>query len=75
MTCSGCSGAVDRVLKKMDGIENYKVSLETQSAEVWTGESVGFEAVLQKIKKTGKTVTGGVRDGVPVEVPVEGAGD
>ncbi|KAL8627517.1 hypothetical protein Q9189_006781 [Teloschistes chrysophthalmus] len=72
MSCSGCSGAVDRVLKKMDGIENYEISLENQCADVWTGESVGFEAVLEKIKKTGKTVTGAWRDGVVVEVKPEG---
>ena len=104
MSCSGCSGAVERVLKKMDGlflsllpllpiplpfplsphsnhddltdkfdggiigIKSYNVSLETQTADVYADEEVGYEAVLEKIKKTGKTVVKGERDGVEAAV-------
>ncbi|KAI4141247.1 MAG: hypothetical protein L6R39_005446 [Caloplaca ligustica] len=68
MTCSGCSGAVDRVLKKMQGINRYEVSLESQTADVYAEEGLAYETVLEKIKKTGKTVTRGVKDGS--EVPV-----
>ncbi|KAL8867684.1 MAG: hypothetical protein Q9174_005501 [Haloplaca sp. 1 TL-2023] len=62
MTCSGCSGAIDRVLKRMEGI-NYTVSLESQTADVYAQEGVEYETVLEKIKKTGKTVNKGVKDG------------
>ncbi|MDI1487178.1 MAG: Cytosolic copper metallochaperone [Ramalina farinacea] len=67
MTCGGCSGAVDRVLKKMDGLKSYTVDLATQSADVYTDE-VAYEAVLEKIKKTGKEVRGAEKDGSKVDV-------
>ncbi|KAI4128475.1 MAG: hypothetical protein LQ338_002705 [Usnochroma carphineum] len=63
MTCSGCSGAVDRVLKRMEGVDRYEVSLEGQTADVFAEEGLAYETVLEKIKKTGKVVTRGVRDG------------
>ncbi|KAL8700543.1 MAG: hypothetical protein Q9201_005394 [Fulgogasparrea decipioides] len=68
MTCSGCSGAIERVLKKMEGIDKYEVSLESQTADVYAQESLAYETVLEKIKKTGKTITKGVKDGN--EVPL-----
>ncbi|KAH7125398.1 hypothetical protein B0J11DRAFT_305447 [Dendryphion nanum] len=68
MSCGGCSGAVERVLKKLDGVKSYNVSLDTQSAEIITEESLDYATVLEKIKKTGKTVKTGEADGVPQEV-------
>ncbi|GAA6022437.1 hypothetical protein JCM11491_005507 [Sporobolomyces phaffii] len=58
MTCGGCSGAIDRVLKKTEGINSYDVSLETQEVIVRT-RAVSYEDVLAKIKKTGKEVRSG----------------
>ncbi|OCK99152.1 heavy-metal-associated domain-containing protein [Cenococcum geophilum 1.58] len=69
MHCDGCSGAVERVLKKMDGVKSYNVSLKEQTAEVITEESVDYQIVLEKIKKTGKKVKSGEADGK--EMPVE----
>jgi len=71
MNCGGCSGAVERVLKKTDGVKSYNVSLETQTAEVITEESVDYKTVLEKIVKTGKKVKSGEADGkeMPVELP------
>ncbi|KAF2709332.1 heavy metal transport/detoxification protein [Pleomassaria siparia CBS 279.74] len=63
MSCGGCSGAVERVLKKLDGVKSYDVSLETQSATIVTEDSLNYETVLEKIKKTGKTVKSGQADG------------
>lgn len=74
MTCSGCSGAVERVLKKTEGasylaahrprahrlthratgVSSYDISLEKQ--EVIVKGSIGYELLLEKIKKTGKEV-------------------
>ncbi|SJX64430.1 probable ATX1-antioxidant protein and metal homeostasis factor [Sporisorium reilianum f. sp. reilianum] len=54
MTCSGCSGAVSRVLSKLDGVDSFDVSLENQSVVV--KGSAAYETVLEKIKKTGKEV-------------------
>ncbi|RCI14451.1 hypothetical protein L249_6129 [Ophiocordyceps polyrhachis-furcata BCC 54312] len=66
MTCGGCSGAVDRVLKKLDGVESYEVSLENQTATVTT--DLPFDTVLEKIAKTGKKVNAATVDGQPVEI-------
>ena len=54
------------------GVKSYEVSLETQSATVVAENSLGYETVLQTIKKTGKKVNQGFADGVEksVEVPV-----
>ena len=90
MTCGGCSGAVERVLKKLDGksspyptlspaswtmadkintgVKSFDVSLDTQTANVVTEESVDYATVLEKIKKTGKKVNSGEADGVEKEV-------
>jgi len=68
MHCGGCSGAIDRVLKKLDGVTKYEVSLENQTADVYT-ESLDYDTVLKTIAKTGKKVTSGEADGK--EAPVE----
>ncbi|KAG5771017.1 hypothetical protein H9Q69_006264 [Fusarium xylarioides] len=68
MSCGGCSGAIDRVLKKLDGVESYDVSLENQTAEVVT--ALPYDTVLQKIAKTGKKVNSGKADGVEQSVEV-----
>ncbi|KEY64983.1 hypothetical protein S40285_02984 [Stachybotrys chlorohalonatus IBT 40285] len=69
MSCGGCSGAIDRVLKKLDGVESYDVSLENQTAKVVT--ALPYEVVLEKIAKTGKKVNSGKADGVEksIEIP------
>ncbi|KAI9756240.1 MAG: Cytosolic copper metallochaperone [Lichina confinis] len=64
MSCGGCSGAVERVLKKLDGVKSYEVSLEKQTADVVTNDdTLDYDTVLQTIKKTGKTVKTGEADG------------
>lgn len=50
------------------GVESYNVSLETQTAEIVAAESLDYETVLEKIKKTGKTVKSGEADGTPRDV-------
>ncbi|KAL4930035.1 copper metallochaperone ATX1 [Aspergillus undulatus] len=68
MSCGGCSGAVERVLKKLDGVKSFDVSLDSQTASVVTDASVPYETVLATIKKTGKTVNTGEADGEAKEV-------
>ncbi|KAI5195301.1 hypothetical protein E4T42_08228 [Aureobasidium subglaciale] len=63
MTCGGCSGAVERVLKKLDGVKSFDVSLDSQTASVVTEPSLDYTTVLEKIKKTGKKVNSGEADG------------
>ncbi|KAI0136812.1 iron copper transporter [Xylariales sp. AK1849] len=73
MSCGGCSGAVDRVLKKLEGIETYDVSLDKQEASVVAKPGLDYETVLKAIKKTGKKVNSGEVDGVSksIELPEE----
>jgi len=59
MSCSSCSGAVERVLKRLDGVQSYDVNLDHQSVEVVAEPSLSYETVLEKIKKTGKEVRSG----------------
>lgn len=65
--------------KKISGVASYTVSLEDQSAEVITTAAastaaqalqmeLGFQTVLEKIRRSGKIVTAAVVDGVEVEV-------
>ncbi|KAI9664796.1 MAG: Cytosolic copper metallochaperone [Bathelium mastoideum] len=70
MSCSGCSGSVERALKKLDGVKSFDVSLDTQTANVTTEENVDYNTVLQKIAKTGKKINSGEADGktMPIEV-------
>ena len=44
------------------------MSLEEQQATVTTDETVSYETVLERIKKTGKAVTGAEADGVVMAV-------
>ncbi|MCJ1289780.1 Cytosolic copper metallochaperone [Xylographa carneopallida] len=68
MTCGGCSGAVERVLKKLEGVKSYNVSLESQTADITAEPSLPYETVLEKIKKTGKKVNSGEKDGETMAV-------
>jgi len=60
MTCSGCSGAINRVLEKAeaDGVTSYNVDLDTQ--EVVVEGTISYDDLLAKIKKTGKEVRSGI---------------
>ncbi|WFD40013.1 Cytosolic copper metallochaperone [Malassezia japonica] len=57
MSCSACSGAIERVLSKLEGVTSYDVSLEQQTVDVHA--TVPYDTVLEKIKKTGKEVISG----------------
>ncbi|KAK4228945.1 hypothetical protein QBC38DRAFT_360807 [Podospora fimiseda] len=70
MPCGGCSGAVERVLKKLEGVKSYEVSLETQLATVITDSSLPYDKVLKTIHKTGKKINKGEADGVEQSVEV-----
>ncbi|CAK7197506.1 Cytosolic copper metallochaperone [Sporothrix eucalyptigena] len=73
MSCGGCSGAVDRVLKRLEGVKSYEVSLESQSATVVADPALSYETVLRTISKTGKKVNSGEVDGESrsIELPAE----
>ncbi|KAF7931113.1 uncharacterized protein EAE97_009322 [Botrytis byssoidea] len=71
MSCGGCSGAVDRVLKKLDGVRAYEVNLEGQTATVIGKPELEFDTVLEKIAKTGKKINTAEADGVSKDVAVK----
>ncbi|KAE8448968.1 hypothetical protein EG329_008764 [Mollisiaceae sp. DMI_Dod_QoI] len=70
MSCGGCSGAVNRVLGKLDGVKSYDVSLDTQTATVVAAPELSYDTVLATIKKTGKKVNSGEADGEVKSVDV-----
>lgn len=56
MSCSGCSGAINRVLTKAKDagdVEDFKVSLPGQYA-TFTTQPDKEDAIFQKMTKTGK---------------------
>ncbi|KAK7203357.1 antioxidant and copper/iron homeostasis protein [Myxozyma melibiosi] len=59
MSCSGCSGAVNRVLNKLEGVSDVKITLDDQKVIVKTAENVSYDTVLAQIKKSGKEVRSG----------------
>ncbi|PBP24991.1 copper chaperone [Diplocarpon rosae] len=63
MSCGGCSGAITRVLTKLDGVKSFEVSLDTQTATIIAEPSLSYETVLTTISKTGKKVNSGEADG------------
>ncbi|GJN21204.1 hypothetical protein PR202_gb08664 [Eleusine coracana subsp. coracana] len=52
MSCEGCSGAVRRVLSKMEGVESFDIDMKEQKVTV--KGNVKPEAVFQTVSKTGK---------------------
>nr|ODN95461.1 copper chaperone [Cryptococcus depauperatus CBS 7855] len=57
MTCTGCSGAINRVLGKNIVAPNaYHISLSKQLVLVWGPNLPPLETVKEKIAKTGKTI-------------------
>ena len=52
----------------MAGVKSFDVSLDKQTADVTTDESVEYTTLLEKIKKTGKVVNSAEADGVPQSV-------
>lgn len=56
MTCEGCSGAVQRVLGKLEGKGISKINIDLKGQKVQVTSTLSAEEVLEVIKKTGKKV-------------------
>ncbi|XP_066572720.1 copper transport protein ATOX1 [Amia ocellicauda] len=54
MTCEGCSGAVTRVLRKL---QDVKFDIDLPNKKVFVESEQSSEVLLETLKKTGKTVT------------------
>ena len=52
-------------------MKSYNVSLETQTADIVTDDSVSYNTVLEKIAKTGKKINSGEADGVAQTIEVK----
>ena len=61
-------GNRNRSLTCIKGIKSYNVSLENQTADIYAEESLQYETILEKIKKTGKQIKSGEKDGVAAEI-------
>ena len=60
MTCGGCSGAVTRILTKIEGVEKVDANLETKKVIVSCEETVDDQTLLDALmnwsKSSGKSV-------------------
>ena len=57
MTCPMCTTAIKKRLKKIDGVQNAKVKLNTEIATVTSEKKVTKIQILQAIKDVGYTGT------------------
>jgi copper chaperone CopZ len=48
MTCSGCSGAVERIAGKIPGVTNVATNIETKQVLVTGGDQAVIETKLMK---------------------------
>ncbi|WP_082234562.1 heavy metal translocating P-type ATPase [Halobacillus massiliensis] len=54
MTCSACSTRIQKVLNKMDGVENAAVNLATEAGTVdYEPDIVSIDMIIEKVKKLG----------------------
>ncbi|KAJ6496710.1 hypothetical protein DFH06DRAFT_1157844 [Mycena polygramma] len=73
MTCGGCTGAVNRVLKKAQEadsteVSDYSVTLENKTVLV-TG-TIPSDKLVNIIAKTGKKINSATKDGETLDVTV-----
>ncbi|MBQ3565619.1 MAG: cation-translocating P-type ATPase, partial [Oscillospiraceae bacterium] len=60
MTCSACSGRIERTLGKLDGIEQAKVNFATEKLYVTFNESeITEDDIVSAIKKAGYGIDDG----------------
>ena len=64
MTCAACSGAVERSLRKVEGVDFAAVNLATETALVVHDENVIWEDLKKAVEKVGY----GVSDELPEEI-------
>ena len=58
MSCQHCVMAVTKALSTIDGIENVRVNLETQTASYDETRPLDMELIKDAIKKAGYDVAG-----------------
>ena len=60
MTCGGCSGAVTRILSKIEGVDNVETNLETKDVKITCNDNLSETILLESLqnwsKSSGKSV-------------------
>ena len=51
MTCSGCSGAVTRILGKVAGVQDVEANVDTKAVKVTCDEGVEGTALVEALSK------------------------
>ena len=70
MSCAACSSAVERVTRKLEGVERSDVNLTTNKMIIYYDESkVDRELIMAKVKKAGFGIS--LFEEVPKEVEVD----
>ncbi|XP_058739291.1 copper transport protein CCH-like [Vicia villosa] len=70
MSCTGCSGAVNRVLEKMQGVESFEIDMKEQKVTV--KGNVKPQDVFDTVSKTGKKTAFWMEpENKPIETPTE----
>lgn len=72
MSCAACSSAIERIMKKQDGVNRVDVNLTTKKMVLDYDESVlSFDTIKEKIEKAGFEVFEPVVKKT-VTIPIEG---
>ncbi|MFK3989494.1 MULTISPECIES: heavy metal translocating P-type ATPase [unclassified Psychrobacter] len=68
MTCASCVGRVEKVLKKVEGVETAEVNLATENAMISSSQPLDLIAVTKAVERAGYKVL----VSQPIELSIEG---
>lgn len=68
MTCASCVGRVEKVLKKVEGVENTEVNLATENAMISSSQPLDLIAVTKAVERAGYKILASQ----PIELSIEG---
>ncbi len=68
MTCASCVGRVEKVLKKVEGVENAEVNLATENAMISSSQPLDLIAVTKAVERAGYKILASQ----PIELSIEG---
>lgn len=60
MVCEGCSGAVERILRKFEGVKNVEIDMEAQSVTI-SHTTPDAELMLEKLQVWGENANKAVQ--------------
>ena len=72
MTCAACAKAVERVVKKIDGVESQNVNIATEKLTIeYDNTKVSFDDIKQSVEKAGYGVEKGEKN-KHIDLKIEG---